>query len=144
MQEKIMVVDPNQLSDVEVADILKNASSVKNTSFRGNLDELLDEAKMVILKGGKTNALYLQSELKIGFNRAEIIIEQLSQIGFLSEPDSNGVRKIFIKFSDKLTNSTHHQCLQTIIQLLQIKPKHQKSLLDQSLNPSINLFLCFI
>ncbi|MDL0102645.1 DNA translocase FtsK [Campylobacter felis] len=94
MQEKIMVVDPNQLSDVEVANILKNASSVKNTSFRGNLDELLDEAKMIILKGGKTNALYLQSELKIGFNRAEIIIKQLSQIGFLSEPDSNGVRKI--------------------------------------------------
>lgn len=60
----------------------------------GELDELYEEAKAVILEDRKTSISYLQRRLKIGYNRAANIIEQLSQMGVLSEPDAKGQREI--------------------------------------------------
>nr|WP_201736906.1 DNA translocase FtsK [Campylobacter armoricus] len=60
----------------------------------GELDELYEEAKAVILEDRKTSISYLQRRLKIGYNRAANIIEQLSQTGILSEPDAKGQREI--------------------------------------------------
>lgn len=62
--------------------------------LEGGLDELYEEAKRVILEDNKTSISYLQRRLKIGYNRAANIIEQLAQTGFLSEPDSKGQREI--------------------------------------------------
>ncbi|WP_270978392.1 DNA translocase FtsK [Campylobacter helveticus] len=62
--------------------------------IEGGLDELFEEAKKVILEDGKTSISYLQRRLKIGYNRAANIIEQLTQMGILSEPDSKGQREI--------------------------------------------------
>ncbi|MCW0243052.1 DNA translocase FtsK [Campylobacter lari] len=59
-----------------------------------DLDELYEEAKAVILEDRKTSISYLQRRLKIGYNRAANIIEQLSQMGVLSEPDAKGQREI--------------------------------------------------
>ncbi|WP_442863210.1 DNA translocase FtsK [Campylobacter sp. RM5063] len=59
-----------------------------------DLDELYEEAKAVILEDRKTSISYLQRRLKIGYNRAANIIEQLSQTGVLSEPDAKGQREI--------------------------------------------------
>lgn len=58
------------------------------------LDELYDEAKEVILSDEKTSISYLQRRLKIGYNRAATIIEQLEKMGVLSEPNSKGQRDI--------------------------------------------------
>ncbi|EOB5036277.1 DNA translocase FtsK [Campylobacter upsaliensis] len=65
-----------------------------NDEIEGGLDELFEEAKRVILEDKKTSISYLQRRLKIGYNRAANIIEQLSQMGILSEPDSKGQREI--------------------------------------------------
>ena len=65
-----------------------------NGEIEGGLDELFEEAKRVILEDGKTSISYLQRRLKIGYNRAANIIEQLTQMGVLSEPDSKGQREI--------------------------------------------------
>ncbi|EAH9380583.1 DNA translocase FtsK [Campylobacter upsaliensis] len=65
-----------------------------NGEIEGGLDELFEEAKRVILEDKKTSISYLQRRLKIGYNRAANIIEQLSQMGILSEPDSKGQREI--------------------------------------------------
>ena len=75
-----------------------NASSAGN--FGGEnldgegLDELIEQAKAVILEDKKTSISYLQRRLKIGYNRAANIIEQLAQMGVLSEPDAKGQREI--------------------------------------------------
>ncbi|EPH5975532.1 DNA translocase FtsK, partial [Campylobacter upsaliensis] len=63
-----------------------------NGEIEGGLDELFEEAKRVVLEDKKTSISYLQRRLKIGYNRAANIIEQLSQMGILSEPDSKGQR----------------------------------------------------
>ncbi|EAH6228355.1 cell division protein FtsK [Campylobacter upsaliensis] len=65
-----------------------------NGEIEGGLDELFEEAKRVVLEDKKTSISYLQRRLKIGYNRAANIIEQLSQMGILSEPDSKGQREI--------------------------------------------------
>lgn len=76
---------------------LRDESEViaRKTEFsEGDLDELYEEAKAVILEDRKTSISYLQRRLKIGYNRAANIIEQLAQMGVLSEPDAKGQREI--------------------------------------------------
>ena len=58
------------------------------------IDPLLEEAKEIISSDGKTSISYLQRRLKIGYNRAATIIEQLEKTGFLSKPDAKGQREI--------------------------------------------------
>jgi S-DNA-T family DNA segregation ATPase FtsK/SpoIIIE len=58
------------------------------------LDELYAQAKEVILADKKTSISYLQRKLGIGYNRSANLIDQLTQMGVLSEPNSKGQREI--------------------------------------------------
>ncbi|MGX2982392.1 DNA translocase FtsK [Helicobacter sp. 23-1045] len=53
-----------------------------------------ERAKEIILQSGKTSISYLQRGLGVGFNKAASIIESLEKDGFLSPPNSKGVREI--------------------------------------------------
>ncbi|QKF73436.1 DNA segregation ATPase FtsK/SpoIIIE [Aliarcobacter faecis] len=77
---------------------LSIGTSSKNSSQNADieLDELYEDAKEVILTDKKTSISYLQRRLKIGYNRAASIIEQLEQTGVLSEVDARGNREILI------------------------------------------------
>ncbi|WP_241993643.1 DNA translocase FtsK [Helicobacter sp. MIT 05-5293] len=56
--------------------------------------DLIVEAKAIILQDRKTSASYLQRRLSIGYNKAANIIEQLEREGFLSAPNTKGIREI--------------------------------------------------
>ncbi len=58
------------------------------------LDELYAQAKDVILSDKKTSISYLQRKLGIGYNRSANLIDQLTQMGVLSEPNAKGQREI--------------------------------------------------
>jgi len=58
------------------------------------LDELYAQAKEVILTDKKTSISYLQRKLGIGYNRSANLIDQLTQMGVLSEPNTKGQREI--------------------------------------------------
>ncbi|EKB5825908.1 cell division protein FtsK [Campylobacter jejuni] len=95
--EKIVDFLKDQQSVEYDESFLKDQQSVgvtTNESFDGEVDELYEEAKRVILEDGKTSISYLQRRLKIGYNRSANIIEQLTQNGVLSEPDAKGQREI--------------------------------------------------
>ncbi len=62
----------------------------------GDVDELFDEAKEIILKEQRTSISYLQRRLQIGYNRAANIIEQMERAGILSPPNAKGQREILI------------------------------------------------
>ncbi len=62
----------------------------------GELDELYEKAKEVILTDKKTSISYLQRKLQIGYNRSANIIEQLQEMGVLSSPNSKGQREILL------------------------------------------------
>ena len=64
--------------------------------IEGDLDELYEEAKEIILNDQKTSISYLQRKLQIGYNRSANIIEQLQEMGILSPPNNKGQREILV------------------------------------------------
>ena len=62
----------------------------------GELDELYEQAKLVVTQDKKSSISYLQRRLKIGYNRSATIIEQLEMSGVLSSPNAKGNREILI------------------------------------------------
>ena len=72
----------------------KDTSTGLGGSASGEVDELFEQAKEVILSERKTSISYLQRRLTIGYNRAANIIDQLQNAGFLSEPNAKGQREI--------------------------------------------------
>ena len=73
-----------------------DASAMVGKGVVGELDELYEEAKEVILLDQKTSISYLQRKLQIGYNRSANIIEQLQEMGVLSAPNNKGQRDILI------------------------------------------------
>ncbi|MFH5344980.1 DNA translocase FtsK [Campylobacter coli] len=95
--EKIVDFLKDQQSVEYDESFLKDQQSMGVTSEsmnNGEYDELYEDAKRVILSDGKTSISYLQRKLNIGYNRAANIIDQLTESGVLSEPNSKGQREI--------------------------------------------------
>lgn len=61
-----------------------------------SLDELYEDAKQVVLTDKKTSISYIQRKLRIGYNRAATIVEQLEMTGVLSEVNAKGNREILL------------------------------------------------
>ena len=90
------IVDFLKLQESVVYDesFLSEESSESEILNDDERDELYEEAKSIILESGKTSISYLQRQLRIGYNRAANIIEQLEKTGFLSKADAKGQREI--------------------------------------------------
>ena len=71
-------------------------SSSSNTTTNIEYDELYEDAKEIVLTEKKTSISYIQRRLRIGYNRAATIVEQLEQSGILSEVNAKGNREILI------------------------------------------------
>ena len=71
-----------------------SGSVAAGTLGDGELDELYEEAKEIILSEQKTSISYLQRRLKIGYNKAANIIEQMEKMGVLSPVNAKGQREI--------------------------------------------------
>ena len=67
-----------------------------NPSDESAFDELYESAKMIVINDKKTSISYIQRKLRIGYNRAATIVEQLQLAGVLSEPNVKGNREILI------------------------------------------------
>ena len=73
-----------------------SAGSAAGTLGEDELDELYEEAKEIILSEQKTSISYLQRRLKIGYNKAANIIEQMEKMGVLSPVNAKGQREILV------------------------------------------------
>ena len=73
-----------------------SASSATGALGEEELDELYEEAKEIILSEQKTSISYLQRRLKIGYNKAANIIEQMEKMGVLSPVNAKGQRDILV------------------------------------------------
>jgi len=80
--------DPNFLSA---------GAGVGGTGGNSNKDELFDEAVAIVIRDNKVSTSYVQRALKIGYNRAANIIDQMEEDGIITEPDHVGRRQILIK-----------------------------------------------
>lgn len=84
--------DLDNLSASEDKGEKKTASAHNNDH-----DELYEEAVQIILRDQKVSTSYIQRRLKIGYNRASLIIEQMEDDGIISSASATGKRHILIK-----------------------------------------------
>ena len=61
-----------------------------------NKDELYNKAVEVVLRDKKVSISYIQRQLKIGYNRAANIVEEMEQQGLVSEAGPTGKREILV------------------------------------------------
>ena len=59
-------------------------------------DPLYDEAVAVVLDNGKASISFVQRALRIGYNRAARLIEEMENSGIVSRPEHNGNRTILV------------------------------------------------
>ena len=64
------------------------------SSSAGEKDPLYDEAVAIVLKTRKASISYVQRHLRIGYNRAARIIEDMEKAGIVTPMQSNGNREI--------------------------------------------------
>ncbi len=86
--------DMNFIKDRNSSALVKGVSNSNSDDIE--LDELYNDAKDVVLSDQKTSISYLQRRLRIGYNRAATIVEQLELTGVLSEADAKGNREILV------------------------------------------------
>ena len=92
--EKIVEFIKSQCPPQYDENFMPSEDEILGLRVEGETDELYEEAKRIILSDGKTSISYIQRRLGIGYNKAANIIEQMQARGFLSEPNSKGVREI--------------------------------------------------
>ena len=73
----------------------KNSSTILGKN-KDSIDSLFEDAKKIVLEDRKSSISYLQRKLKIGYNRATGIVEQLEEKGILSAVNHKGQRDILI------------------------------------------------
>jgi S-DNA-T family DNA segregation ATPase FtsK/SpoIIIE len=62
----------------------------------GEADALYDQAVQVVLKNRRASISLVQRHLRIGYNRAARLLEQMEQSGIVSSMQSNGNRDILV------------------------------------------------
>jgi len=63
----------------------------------GEKDELYDEAVAIVLKTRRASISSVQRQLRIGYNRAARLIEDMERAGLVSAMQSNGNREVLVK-----------------------------------------------
>ncbi len=60
----------------------------------GEADELYAQARDIVTESGRASISYVQRRLRVGYNRAARLVEELERAGVVSEPDGRGERRV--------------------------------------------------
>ncbi|ADL51808.1 FtsK/SpoIIIE family DNA translocase [Clostridium cellulovorans] len=85
--------DPVEYKEEIIEHINTPTSSESSTD---DFDELLDEATRIVIESGQASTSLLQRRLRIGYNRAARIIDQLELKGIISAKDGSKPRNILV------------------------------------------------
>lgn len=89
----------------KATDVVINMKNIKdlpdltnqvNDSGSGEDDKLYDQAVAIVTSSKKASISYLQRRLKIGFNRAANLIEEMQRQGIVSDTQHNGIREVLV------------------------------------------------
>jgi DNA segregation ATPase FtsK/SpoIIIE, S-DNA-T family len=69
-------------------------------SVGGEKDPMYDQAVEIVIKERKASISYVQRKLKIGYNRAANLLEQMEKAGLVSSLSSSGQRDILVPNRD--------------------------------------------
>lgn len=86
-------------------EVLQHINPVNNNlNNKRKTDELLNEAIKIVIETGQVSTSYLQRRLRIGFNRAARIVDELEKNRVISARDGNKPRQVLIS-KEKLNRS---------------------------------------
>jgi S-DNA-T family DNA segregation ATPase FtsK/SpoIIIE len=104
--ENVVSFVKNQETQLEYSnEILEEMDNSNNESYSENLDGLLDEAVKIVTEAAQASTSLLQRRLRIGYNRAARIIEQMEQLGIISAKDGSKPRQVLIDKESALSGS---------------------------------------
>ena len=100
--ERVVDFIKNQKTEVnyekEIIDEIE--SSASNKDKNDDVDELLNEAIKIVIENGQASTSLLQRKLKIGYNRAARIIEQMEERKIISGRNGSKPREILLSDSE--------------------------------------------
>ena len=86
---------PNYLNDITLDPGNGRAAPIPGLEpVSDDIDPLFDEAVRIVTETRKTSISYIQRRLKIGYNRAARIVEEMEASGLVGPLESNGNREI--------------------------------------------------
>jgi len=90
--------ETSYLNEVLHAEIESGSESGTSGSgeLSGELDELYDEAVQIVTSTGRASISSLQRRMRIGYNRAARIIEDMEIAGIVSQMDKSGIRTVIV------------------------------------------------
>jgi S-DNA-T family DNA segregation ATPase FtsK/SpoIIIE len=91
--------EPNYIEGIlegGVAEEGAEGGAAEGGSGGGEADALYDQAVAVVLKNRRASISLVQRHLRIGYNRAARLLEQMEQSGLVSSMQSNGNRDILV------------------------------------------------
>lgn len=101
--EKVVRFIKDQQGEIEYqTEIMNEIDTEASASPDEDNDELLEEAIRIVLDNDQASTSLLQRRLRIGYNRAARIIEQLEEKGVISGKDGSKPRQILISKEDPI------------------------------------------
>lgn len=92
--EKVVTFIKDNHNSTEYENDLLNQINTTQNEGSNDSDELLEEAVNIVTEVGQASTSLLQRKLRIGYNRAARIIEQMEQNGVISGKDGSKPRQI--------------------------------------------------
>jgi S-DNA-T family DNA segregation ATPase FtsK/SpoIIIE len=89
--------EPNYIEGILEGGVLEEgADGMPATEGGGEADALYDQAVAIVLKNRRASISLVQRHLRIGYNRAARLLEQMEASGVVSTMQSNGNREILV------------------------------------------------
>ena len=89
--------EPNYIEGILTNETGGGGETGEYSDGAGEKDELYDEAVSIVLKSRRASISSVQRQLRIGYNRAARLIEDMERAGLVSEMQSNGSREVLVK-----------------------------------------------
>ena len=75
-------------------DVLFEAEEMEGPTAEGSDDPMMEQALDIVLSSGKASASYLQRKLKIGYNRAARLVEEMEARGIVGPAQGSKAREV--------------------------------------------------
>jgi S-DNA-T family DNA segregation ATPase FtsK/SpoIIIE len=86
--------EPNYIEGILTGGNEEGGEIVALGEAGGEADPLYDEAVAIVLKSRRASISSVQRQLRIGYNRAARLIEEMERAGLVSAMQSNGNREV--------------------------------------------------
>ena len=103
--EFIKSEEKDAVYEESILDHINNETEGKSIEDGDDADELLPKAIELVVEYEQASTSFLQRRLRIGFNRASRIMDQLEERGVISAKDGSRPRQVLMKKEDLLNNS---------------------------------------